>query len=233
MQSSADEVQKVRSVLRFALSVLDDFKDTEEAPKHLTLIDRYMLHILYKFHEQVSEFVATYQFHRVSSATINLLTNQVSALYYTAIKDRLYCDSIDSSSRTAAQYTLLNLFEIVTQAVGPIVPHLVEEMYQHLPRKNPRTYFTSTHLKPYEEWLDTDLEKLMGVIMECRRDINKEFTTSALEMDVNILMPKSMFTLLQVNFFQNIFEAHAFQVVSLKGIVFGLLPKQTPLLPCN
>lgn len=53
LQASADEVQKIRSVLRFALGALHDYKDEFIDYKSLTLIDKYMLHTLWKFHHQV------------------------------------------------------------------------------------------------------------------------------------------------------------------------------------
>lgn len=56
LQASADEVQKIRSVLRFALGALHDYKHELVDYKSLTLIDKYMLHELWKFHHQVNFF---------------------------------------------------------------------------------------------------------------------------------------------------------------------------------
>lgn len=52
LQASADEVQKIRAVLRFALSSLHDFSEKDE--RKLLLMDRYVLHMLYKFYYEVS-----------------------------------------------------------------------------------------------------------------------------------------------------------------------------------
>jgi isoleucyl-tRNA synthetase len=53
LQASADELQKIRSVLRFALGALHDYQLREMEYKNLTLLDKYILYLLYAFHQQV------------------------------------------------------------------------------------------------------------------------------------------------------------------------------------
>ncbi|KAJ8985159.1 hypothetical protein NQ317_012811 [Molorchus minor] len=194
LQTSAEQVQKIRSILRFALSCLSDYEMSDNDYKSLLLIDRYMLHIMHQFHQQITEFVRNYQFHKVSSTVLNLITNSISGVYYTAIKDRLYCEHVDSSSRRAAQYVLLQIFEIVSQAIGPIVPHLVEEMYIHLLPKDKKTYFTSNHVKPIEEWHNSKVEKAMELVLSIRKDVNKELDAT-LDADVTLTFSKQNFEL--------------------------------------
>lgn len=114
------------------------------------------------------------------------MSNQISALYYTAIKDRLYCDSIDNPSRRAAQYTLWQIFEVITKSVAPIVPHLAEEMYQSLPQRDMKTYFQENHHIPSSAWVNNNLEQVMNDILNCRREINKMLDTNALLSEVTI-----------------------------------------------
>ncbi|KAJ8925130.1 hypothetical protein NQ315_001312 [Exocentrus adspersus] len=185
LQSSADEVQKVRSVLRFALGALADYQDSENDRNNLLLIDRYMLHLLYKYHEQATEAIKSYHFHKVSFAVLHLLTNPVSALYYTAVKDRLYCDAADSGTRRSAQYTLLRIFETVTRSIAPIVPHLAEEMYSHLPRRE-TTYFTRVHAPPPSDWEDVKVERLMEVVRRIRHELNKETGAGTADVAVRL-----------------------------------------------
>lgn len=53
MKSCKEEVQKIRSVLRFALGGISDYKCCEEDKEHTLVVDKYLLHILYKYNEQV------------------------------------------------------------------------------------------------------------------------------------------------------------------------------------
>ncbi|CAH1156158.1 unnamed protein product [Phaedon cochleariae] len=193
LQASAEEVQKIRSILRFALGSLSDYVEIEENKKNLLLIDKYMLHLLYRFHERANESLKNYKFHQVSTLVMNLLSNPISALYYTAIKDRLYCESLDSTPRRSAQFVLLKMLEIVTLAVAPMVPHLAEEIYQHFPSRERKTFFTSSHPRPESFWEDEDVEKKMGVILDCKKVINKQLGASTSDAEVRLVFPKKVF----------------------------------------
>jgi isoleucyl-tRNA synthetase len=197
LQASADELQKIRSVLRFALGALHDYQLREMEYKNLTLLDKYILYLLYAFHQQTQEAIDDYQFQVISKNVINLLTNPISALYYNGIKDRLYCDALDDISRKSSQFVLLQVFEIVTQAIAPIVPHLVEEMFLYLPQKNGKTYFTSTHGKPESHWNDVAVNKVMDVVLSIKKDINKEVGASTLDSDVKITFSQKFHKLIQ------------------------------------
>ncbi|XP_072393391.1 isoleucine--tRNA ligase, mitochondrial [Diabrotica undecimpunctata] len=193
LESSAEEVQKIRSVLRFALGCLSDYENKDLNKSRLLLIDRYMLHLLYQFHNKISQHMQNFQYHKVSIAVINLLTNSVSALYYNSIKDRLYCDIQTSTERRAAQFTLFQIFEIITQSVAPMLPHLVEELYLHFTQKENKTFFTSKHSQPTEDWNNSQIEKLFEVILGCKREVNKEAGANTINKIVDIIFSKDVY----------------------------------------
>lgn len=58
LQASADEVQKIRGALRYALSCLYDYKDVKLHYSLLNLVDKYMLHLLYNFNLQVLNYLS-------------------------------------------------------------------------------------------------------------------------------------------------------------------------------
>nr|XP_023028267.1 isoleucine--tRNA ligase, mitochondrial-like [Leptinotarsa decemlineata] len=194
LDSSAEEVQKIRSILRFALGSLSDYENSEEYKNNLLLIDKYMLHLLLHFHNQVGEFLENYQFHKVSATLLHLLTNPVSALYYTSVKDRLYCDNLDNSRRRAAQHTLLQILEVVTRSIAPMVPHLAEEIHLNMPQKDSKTYFTSHHAQPESDWENESIAKAMEVILNCKKDINKELGANTMAVNVTVIFSKQRFS---------------------------------------
>lgn len=53
LQTSADEVQKIRGILRFVLGALSDYTFSDIPYNSLTLIDKYILHLLWTFDSQV------------------------------------------------------------------------------------------------------------------------------------------------------------------------------------
>lgn len=54
LNQSKDEVQKIRSILRFTIGALSDYQYDEEDCQHTRLVDRYILHLLLQFHGKVS-----------------------------------------------------------------------------------------------------------------------------------------------------------------------------------
>ncbi|XP_057652839.1 isoleucine--tRNA ligase, mitochondrial [Diorhabda carinulata] len=192
LDSSAEEVQKIRSVLRFAIGALSDYENENIEKSKLLFIDRYMLHLLYSYHNKALEFMENFQYHKLSNAVINFLTNSVSALYFNSIKDRLYCNIVDSTERRSAQFTLYQILEIVTQSIAPMLPHLVEELYLYFLQKQNTSYFTSEHSKPTDEWKDSKIEKLFDIILLCKRDINKEIGANTTDKVVEIMFAKDV-----------------------------------------
>lgn len=53
LQTSFDEVQKIRTVLRFALGAINNYQFREISYENLTLLDRCLLHLLSDFQLQV------------------------------------------------------------------------------------------------------------------------------------------------------------------------------------
>lgn len=54
LQQVKEEVQKLRSTLRYCVAALSDYKYDPEDFQHTRLTDRYVLHLLAGFHQQAS-----------------------------------------------------------------------------------------------------------------------------------------------------------------------------------
>lgn len=75
-------------------------------------------------------------------------------------------------------------------------------MYQHVPQKARKTYFTECHLKPDISWEQEQVQQLMDHILNIRKDLNKSPDFSSLNAEVTILCSKKLFKDLQVRIFQ-------------------------------
>lgn len=64
---------------------------------------------------------------------VNFITNDVSAIYGHLIKDRIYCEKIDSSYRLGALDVTNEVLTLCVRSVAPILPHLAEEVWLHHP----------------------------------------------------------------------------------------------------
>lgn len=145
------------------------------------------------------ESVQNFNFNKISPSVINFLTNPVSALFYTTIKDRLYCDSAHSVRRQSAQFVLFNILNMTLKTIAPIVPHLAEEMYDYFPWKNSASYFTSTPVTPDPQWRNTCINDLMDIILNIKKDINKEHGANTLGISVDITCSTNFVDMLMVS----------------------------------
>ncbi|XP_076272179.1 isoleucyl-tRNA synthetase, mitochondrial [Rhynchophorus ferrugineus] len=197
LNQAKDEVQKIRSSMRFCLGALNNYEYNENDSENLLLIDKYMLHCIWDYFNKTKMHIESYNFQRINTTLLPFLTNQVSALYFTAIKDRLYCEPEQSSSRRSAQYVLLQLFNIVTRSVGGILPHLVEELYASFQQKTSDTFFTGPKIDANPQWNDSNVEKIMELVLQIRSDIYKcdDLTNSPL-FDLTLEMDKTNYQLL-------------------------------------
>lgn len=104
---------------------------------------------------------------------------------------------MESNSRRAAQYTVLQLFYCVSKRIGPIIPHLIEELYTYLSIKETH-YFFQVNYNVEEYWNDANIENVMEVILSIRRDIHKNVGANTTDKKVCIEISNSFFVSLQV-----------------------------------
>lgn len=147
----------------------------------------------------MEEYSTDYQFNKTASLVLNFTTNSLSSLYFTAIKDRLYCDHRDSKRRISAQFTLLHIFKVIAKTVAPMVPHLAEELYSHLPQKTTDSFFKEQQFKIPKEWNNDNIKKFMETMLDVKSEINKEYGSETLGIAVNVKLPVVLFQNLAVS----------------------------------
>lgn len=111
LRSAEENIQKIRQVLRYLVSFVNEFANDELDIDEVTYdeleyMDQYMLVLLHKFQKevincetpflvflkpfglQVTEHYDTFAYHRVMMKTVHFVTVNVSAHYLSWIKDR-------------------------------------------------------------------------------------------------------------------------------------------------
>ena len=86
--------------------------------------------------DKVLEGYNAYDFHIVFHAIHNYCTVDLSSFYLDIIKDRLYCEKIDSPTRRAAQTAMYIILDTLTRMIAPILSFTGEEIWQNLPHKS-------------------------------------------------------------------------------------------------
>lgn len=139
------EVIRIRNIIKYLLGVISDFpkQDFEQKPP-LNAFDLYMVHETQEFLKQINEHYNNFRYNHIAQNVLYFISNKVSGLYCHNIKDRLYCSEKTYEGRVAAQLVLHTIFVSLCKALGPILPHLVEEAWQCHPLKEKPFYFTES-----------------------------------------------------------------------------------------
>ncbi|MEE5992109.1 MAG: isoleucine--tRNA ligase [Oscillospiraceae bacterium] len=138
----SDQYRKIRNTARYILGNLSD-GETEFNPDtdmvsldKLEELDKWALMRLDAVIDKVLEGYNAYDFHIVFHAIHNYCTVDLSSFYLDIIKDRLYCEKIDSPTRRAAQTTMYIILDTLTRMIAPILSFTGEEIWQNLPHKS-------------------------------------------------------------------------------------------------
>jgi isoleucyl-tRNA synthetase len=131
----AEVYKKVRNTARFLLGNLADFNPaTDRLPyERLGLLDKYVLGQLADVIAEMSEAFDTYEFHRFNQRMQNFCAVDLSSVYFDVAKDILYCNAKADPTRRALQTVLHELLLALTAMMVPVMPHLAEDIWQHMP----------------------------------------------------------------------------------------------------
>jgi isoleucyl-tRNA synthetase len=170
---AGDEYRKVRNTIRFLLGNLDGF-DPEKDSVKFTDEDRYSIDgwamgELNKFITETKEAYEGFQYKRANELIFHFCNETLSAVYLPTIKDRLYCDRVDSRRRRRSQTAIYRIADALIRLVSPILVHTADEAYISLKNEEPDTT-KSAHLLEMPEAIVIDTDPNWNVVMQKRGD---------------------------------------------------------------
>jgi valyl-tRNA synthetase len=167
---------KLWNAARFASHHLKDYKPSDKTAQ-LELLDRWILSKLERTTVEATANLDTCQFNTALEQTRNFTWHEFCDKYIEAIKHRLYNpDTYGREKRKAAQHTLYTALYRILQLLAPIIPHLTEEIYQHMYTEDMKhkSIHTTPWPEPEVEKIDEEAEKygdlITATIGEIRRD---------------------------------------------------------------
>ncbi|MEN9221072.1 MAG: isoleucine--tRNA ligase [Thermostichus sp. BF3_bins_97] len=172
----ADVYRKIRNTARFLLSNLYDFDPAQDALPfaELTELDRYILHRMKEVGSEITESFESYQFYRFFQAIQNFCVVDLSNFYLDISKDRLYISHAQSPRRRQCQTVLAILLENLAKAIAPVLSHMAEEIWSHLPYAKPTlSVFEAGWMNLPETWLDPQLSLTWEQLRTLRQEVNK------------------------------------------------------------
>lgn len=153
---------KIWNATRFVLMNLDGGKPAE--PQALEAVDHWLLSRLVKTVDAVRQAYAGFQFQEASQAIYRFFWWELCDWYIEVSKSRL----ADPSQRATPQWVLLTAIEATLKMLHPIMPHLTEELYHHLPIDGKADFLMRARWPELPaEWLqpevEADLERAFAV----------------------------------------------------------------------
>lgn len=131
----AEVYRNIRNTTRFILGNLHDYDPGNTAMSYDNLwhIDKYALHRLEEIKKEITTAFDSYEFYRYYQILQNYCAVDLSSFYFDIVKDRLYTGKI--SSRRAVQFVLKEILETLLPMLSPVMPHLAQDIWNHLPPK--------------------------------------------------------------------------------------------------
>jgi isoleucyl-tRNA synthetase len=128
-ETTADSYRKVRNTLRFLLGNAGENESESVEP---TSIDAWVLGELTKTVNIVTTSLRSYEFRIAQQTIYDFCNHTLSSIYLAAVKDRLYCDSVDSPRRNQTESTLRIISDVLIRLLAPFMPHTADEAWRAL-----------------------------------------------------------------------------------------------------
>jgi isoleucyl-tRNA synthetase len=154
---------KIRNTARFLLGNLHDFDPEKHTVPYEQLpeLDRYMLYRMTEVFQEVTDAFESYQFFRFFQTIQNFCVVELSNFYLDIAKDRLYISALDSPRRRSCQTVMAVALENLAKAIAPVLCHLAEDIWQHIPYKTPyQSVFEAGWVKLEEQWKEPDISPI-------------------------------------------------------------------------
>jgi isoleucyl-tRNA synthetase len=176
LKQLSDIYRKIRNTARFLLGNLHDFDPKTDAVPYEELpeLDQYMLHRMTEVFNEVTDAFESYQFFRFFQTVQNFCVVDLSNFYLDIAKDRLYISAPDAPRRRSCQTVLAIAIENLAKAIAPVLSHLAEDIWQHMPYETgDRSVFESGWVVLDPQWKQPQLTPLWNQLRTLRDEVNK------------------------------------------------------------
>jgi isoleucyl-tRNA synthetase len=188
-----ESYRRIRNTARYMLGNLNDFDDANILPyDSLASMDKYILGRYSSVAAEVKNAYENFHFFRASQSILKFVSTDLSSFYLDVAKDWLYVSARNDSRRRSCQTVLKIIVEGLAKMMAPLLPHMAEDVWLHLPYKPESiSVFQGGWSKGY---FQPHRENEWQRIMELRGDVNKcielartqKVVGSSLECEVRI-----------------------------------------------
>lgn len=177
----ADAYRKIRNTFRFMLGNISDFDVRKDrvAYNDLPELDRWMMGRFVDLVKRAKDSYNAYDFHVIYRSIFNFCNTDLSAVYFSIIKDRLYSSKVDDPARRACQTVLYDMCLALDVILSPILSFTTEEVFRYIDMDNKPK---SVQLCDWPEFdiagVDAGLDKKWSALMDFRNEVMKPLETA-------------------------------------------------------
>lgn len=131
LRRASEDFRKVRNTLRFIVANMDEtakYQDVDLYP-----VDVWIIHQMGDVQRQVVAAFDNMEFHRAAHLINEFIRGDLSGIWMNAVKDSLYCDSLDDPKRVSHQIALREAFCTLCRLCSTIWTCTVNEALQNAP----------------------------------------------------------------------------------------------------
>ena len=174
----ADAYRRIRNTARFMLANLNGFVPEEDAlpSDQLLALDYWIVRQCQLLQDEVVNHYHSYNFLSVYQKIHNFCVTELGGFYLDVIKDRQYTTQVDSRARRSTQTAMLQVVEMLSRMIAPILSFTADEIWQHIPGDRVDSVFLSdfreghSTLKESGEFDDAFWRR----ILEVKTAVNRE-----------------------------------------------------------
>lgn len=157
---------KIWNASRFVMMNLDGFDS--EKPGELDIFDQWLLSRLANTEAQVRGAYESYDMQSATQALYKFFWNELCDWYIEISKDRLN----DPAQRATVQWVLVTAVDAFLKMAHPVLPHITEELYSHMPIPGKAPFLMSaTWPEIPTTWLNTVVESTVDEWLVAVRDV--------------------------------------------------------------
>ncbi len=173
----SDTYLKIRNTSRYILGNLAGFDPNNRvAYDDLCEMDKWALSRLNTLLKRCVEAYDKYEFYTVVHAVHNFCVVDMSNFYLDVIKDRLYCDGVESDSRRGAQTVIYSILDTLVRILCPILAFTSDEIWQAMPHHDGvrlENAMLNDIPKVDDKILNAELEQKWASIQALRDRVNR------------------------------------------------------------
>ncbi|MEE3704996.1 isoleucine--tRNA ligase [Campylobacter sp. CX2-8023-23] len=187
LKQVAEQYRKIRNTIRFLLANVSDLK---ELNYEFGLLDRWILGKASSCFKEVSSCFKNYEYSKGFNILLNFLSGDLSGIYLDVCKDRLYCDSLNSTKRASSQTAMVIITKALLSLIAPTLTYTVDEVMEYAPsiiKAQANDVFDLVYediefkLEVDDELLKQSKEKFNEIIDNLKKD---KLIKSTLELEV-------------------------------------------------